>query len=60
MKQPLNRYREKKAYDMYGMQKRLCEQESGGVDQVSLVLQWFWLCLDVWLHGKRKDVHNKI
>ena len=29
--------------------ERLCEQELGGADQVSLVLQWFWLCLGVWL-----------
>ena len=53
MKQPLNRY-SIKAYEMYGM------QELGGADQVSFVLRRFWLCLDVWLRGKRKDVHNKI
>ena len=42
----------------------VCRRETaqagtGGAYQVSLVLQWFWLCLDVWLRGKRKDVHNK-
>ena len=39
--------------------ERLCEQELDGADQVSLVLQWFFLCLDVRLRGERKDVHKK-